>query len=394
MKHNLKLEMKQSMDSLRFSDEEKNAMVYDLLDRTRQEKTKKHSGRKLVILALAACLVLTMLTGAAVFTRWSRTAQIRYNPSQDVKEQAQKSGLSVMLEETKGKENPNEVLSVTDQGVTITAVQSIVDNYGAEIIFRIEGFDLPEDKLPATWPIVSIDGDKHFGGSQSGWFFDGTTRNDKGEWVYASDGSPVKYDDTQPFSPAILDYVADDGSLEYIYTISFEKTDGWHMGKEIVFSFQSIDFQSEKKAGMPEPQVEGNWELKWTLTGTSDSISITPNVKIGDSDVILLDAEIGQKTIRARYQVDDYWEGWDELVELPQAVCGVRMKDGSEHICGASTSGFEDQENMIYFTESDIYDAILDISQVESLMFRKGLELDGNGERTIQTFYYIPVSVD
>ena len=188
--------------------------------------------------------------------------------------------------------------------------------------------------------------------------------------------------------------MADDGSLEYIYTISFEKTDGWHMGKEIVFSFQSIDFQSEKKAGMPEPQVEGNWELKWTLTGTSDSISITPNVKIGDSDVILLDAEIGQKTIRARYQVDDYWEGWDELVELPQAVCGVRMKDGSEHICGASTSGFEDQENMIYFTESDIYDAILDISQVESLMFRKGLELDGNGERTIQTFYYIPVSVD
>lgn len=394
MKHNLKLEMKQSMDSLRFSDEEKNAMVYDLLDKANQVKPKKHSGRKLVILALAACLVLTMLTGAAVFTRWSRTAQIRYNPSQDVKEQAQKSGLSVMLEETKGKENPNEVLSVTDQGVTITAVQSIVDNYGAEIIFRIEGFDLPEDKLPAAWPIVSIDGDKHFGGSQSGWFFDGTTRNDKGEWVYASDGSPVKYDDTQPFSPAILDYVADDGSLEYIYTISFEKTDGWHMGKEIVFSFQSIDFQSEKKAGMPEPQVEGNWELKWTLTGTSDSISITPNVKIGDSDVILLDAEIGQKTIRARYQVDDYWEGWDELVELPQAVCGVRMKDGSEHICGASTSGFEDQENMIYFTESDIYDAILDISQVESLMFRKGLELDGNGERTIQTFYYIPVSVD
>ena len=392
MKHNLKLEMKQSMDSLRFSDEEKNAMVYDLLDRTRQEKTKKHSGRKLVILALAACLVLTMLTGAAVFTRWSRTAQIRYNPSQDVKEQAQKSGLSVMLEETKGKENPNEVLSVTDQGVTITAVQSIVDNYGAEIIFRIEGFDLPEDKLPAAWPIVSIDGDKHFGGSQSGWFFDGTTRNDKGEWVYASDGSPVKYDDTQPFSPAILDYVADDGSLEYIYTISFEKTDGWHMGKEIVFSFQSIDFQSEKKAGMPEPQVEGNWELKWTLTGTSDSISITPNVKIGDSDVILLDAEIGQKTIRARYQVDDYWEGWDELVELPQAVQGVRMKDGSEHICGASTSGFEDQENMIYFTELDIYDAILDISQVESLMFHKGWELDSNGKPTIQTFYYIPVS--
>ena len=110
--------------------------------------------------------------------------------------------------------------------------------------------------------------------------------------------------------------------------------------------------------------------------------------------VILLDAEIGQKTVRARYQVDDYWEGWNELVELPQAVCGVRMKDGGEHICGAFTSGFEDQENMIYFTEWDISDAILDISQVESLMFHKGWELDANGEPAIQTFYYIPVSAN
>ena len=381
------------MDSLRFSDEEKNAMVYDLLDKANQVKPKKHSRRKLVLLALAACLVLTMLTGAAVFTRWSTTAQNRYHPSQDIKEQAQKSGLSVMLEETKGAENPNEVLSVTDQGITITAVQTIVDSFHAEIIFRIEGFDLPEGENPHVWPTVTIDGDERFGGSQTGWFFDGTTRNDKGEWVYASDGSPVKFDDTQPFSPAILDYVADGGSLGYTHYINFDQTDGRYMGKEIICSFQSIGFQSHQKAGMPEPQVEGNWELKWTLTGNSDSITITPNAKIGDSDVILLDAEIGQKTIRARYQVDDYWEGWDELVTLPQAVCGVRMKDGSEHRCGAGTSGFEDQENLIYFTEWDIADAILDISQVESLMFHKGWELDANGKPTIQTFYYIPVTV-
>ena len=315
------------------------------------------SGKKKLLFLLAATLIMGTMTAAAVYTRWSTTAQTRYNPSQDVKEQAGKSGLSVMLEETKGAENPSEVLSVTDQGVTITAVQTIVDNYHAEIIFRIEGFDLPEGKLPAVWPMVTIDGKRDFYASQSGWFFDSTT----------------------------------DGSLEYTHYISFQETDGRYMGKEIAVTYHSIDFQSDQKAGMPEPQVEGNWELKWTLTGTSDSISITPNVKIGDSEVILLDAEIGQKTIRARYQVDDYWEGWDELVELPQAVQGVRMKDGSEHRCGARTSGFEDQENMIYFTESDIYDAILDIRQVESLMFHKGWELDANGKPTIQTFYYIPL---
>lgn len=359
---------------------------------TFQKKQTGFSGRKKLLFVLAATLIMGTMTAAAVYTRWSTTAQTRYNPSQDVKEQAEKSGLSVMLEETKGAANPNEVLSVTDQGVTITAVQSIVDNYRAEITFRIEGFELPEDKEPFAWPMVTIDGNLDFYGSQTGGFYDGTTRNDKGEWVYASDGSPVKYDDTKPFSPAILDYVADDGSLEYTHYISFNETDGRYFGKEIVFSFHSLDFQSDQKAGMSEPQVEGNWELKWTLTGTSDSISITPNVKIGDSDVVLLDAQIGQLSLRARYQVDDYWEGWDELVTLPQAVCGVRMKDGSEHRCVASTYGFEDQEKMVYFMESQMFDAILDVSQVESLMFHKGWERDANGKPTIQTFYYIPVS--
>lgn len=359
---------------------------------TFQKKQTGFSGRKKLLFVLAATLIMGTMTAAAVYTRWSTTVQTRYNPSQDVKEQAEKSGLSVMLEETKGAANPNEVLSVTDQGVTITAVQTIVDNYRAEITFRIEGFELPEDKEPFAWPMVTVDGNLDFYGSQTGGFYDGTTRNDKGEWVYASDGSPVKYDDTKPFSPAILDYVADDGSLEYTHYISFNETDGRYFGKEIVFSFHSIDLQSDQKAGMPEPQVEGNWELRWTLTGTSDSISITPNVKIGDSDVVLLDAQIGQLSLRTRYQVDEYWEGWDELVTLPQGVCGVRMKDGSEHRCVASTYGFEDQEKMVYFMESQMFDAILDVSQVESLMFHKGWELDANGKPTIQTFYYIPVS--
>ena len=47
---------------------------------------------------------------------------------------------------------------------------------------------------------------------------------------------------------------------------------------------------------------------------------------------------------------------------------------------------------MIYFIESTMFDAILDVSQVESLMFHKGWDLDAEGKPTIQTFYYIPVA--
>ena len=393
MKHNLKAEMRDSMDALHFSQEDKNAMIYNLTAQMKEAQPRKHSSRKLMIVAMAAIMLMATLTGAAVFTRWSKTAQNRYNPSEDVKEQAEKSGLSVMLEETTGAENPTEVLAVTDQGITITAVQTIVDNYQAEITFRIEGFDVPEDEYPSVWPTVTIDGDSHFFTSQSGAIFDGTTRNEAGERVYASTGEPVRYRDDE-FQSVILEPVAADGSIEFTHYISFNETDGRYMGKEIVFTFHSMDFESDQKAGMPEPQVEGNWELKWILTGTDNNIKFAPNAKIGNSEVILLDAEIGQLSIRTRYQLKDYWEGWDELVTLPQAVCGVRMKDGSEHICVPTTSGFEDQEKMIYFIESTMFDAILDISQVESLMFHKGWELDEDGKPTIQTFYYIPVTTN
>ena len=381
MKRNMKTEFVSSMDNLCFTPQQKAAMAQGLIAQMEEQTMRKHnfSSRKLVLIAAAAALLIATLTGAAAYTRWSKNAQNRYNPSEDVKQQAENSGLSVMLE---NKQEENAVLSATDQGVTITAVQSIVDNYRAEITFRIEGFEVPEDEYPATWPTVTIDGDTRFYGMQEGGFFDGTTWNEAGEWVYVSTGKPVAFEPDGEYESAILDWVADDGSLEYTHIISFQETDGRYMGKEIVFTFDSIDFGSHKKAGMSEPQVVGNWELKWTLTGTGDSITVTPNAEIGNSGVVLLDAEIGQKTIRARYQLDEYWDGWNELVPMPQEVLGVRMKDGSEYHCGGGTTGFEDQNQMIYYTQYDIYDGILDISKVESLFFR-----DETGETV-----YIPIA--
>lgn len=356
-----------------------------------QLKSERISKKKLVLLSLAATMLLATLTGAAVFTRWSKSAQASFHPSQDVKEQSAQSGLSVMLEENKPTKNANEILTAQDQGITITAVQSIVDNYQARITFRIEGFDLPEGELPAVFPEVTIDGDPHFGGLQSGWFYDGLTTNEEGKTVYASNGQPVQSDDE---GCLILDFVADDGSLEYTHFISFEQTDGRYMGKEIAFTFDSIDFQSHQKAGMPVPQAEGKWELRWTLSGAESNIKISPNTRIGDSDVILLDAEIGQISLRTRYQLKDYWEGWDELAELPQAICGVRMKDGTEHLCYPGSSGFEDEENLIYYIDSRMSNAILDISQVESLMFRKDRAKDAGGNPIDLIYHYIPVSSD
>ncbi len=388
MRRNVRQEFKESMDGLHFSSEAKEEMIFMLNQKRITQNQPNRNGRKLLLLSLAAATLLVTLMGAAVFTRWSRIAQNQYKPSEEIKEQADKSGLSTLLESSK-ETTPGEVLTVTDQGITITAVQTIIDDYQAELIFRVEGFDLPEGKLPAAWPVVTLDGNDHFYSGMSGWFFDGTTRDENGNIVYAETGKPVESDETGCF---ILDYVAPDGSMEYILHLSLGKDLGSVDGREINVKFSSFDFQSDERAGMPTTAVEGNWELAWTLRSTSDAITLTPNVQIGDSDVVLMEAEIGQMTVRTTYQLQEYWDGDETMEDFPQRFMGVRMKDGTEHLSYPSTCGYQDKAKLIYFMESSYFDAILDVSQVESLMFHKGWEKDANGESTIQTFYYIPVS--
>ena len=396
MRRNMRQELKQSMDAISFSPQAKAAMVRRLSAQGKEQTMykKKHSSRKFLVIALAAALIVATLTGAAVFTRWSRMAESQYSPSQQVKEQAEKSGLSVVLEDKAEQtqkpqqDKSGEVLSVTDQGITVTAVQSLVDNVGGEITFRIEGFDFPQDQYPEAWPLptVTVGGDEHFDSSGTGWFFDGTTRNEKGEWVYAETGEPVEFDET---GTVIYKPVAKDGSLEYIFNFDFMDTSGAWLGKEIVVNFTGFGVQSTEKAGMPETLVESNWELRWTLEGAdlnADSNTITPNVEIGDSGVVLTEAKIGQKTTETVFQLETYWDGWKTLEPFLQAPAAIRMKDGTEIQCTTTKEDYRDFDDLICRVTSYMYDGIVDLSQVESIKFRSGWEQDA------PVYTYVPIS--
>lgn len=344
-------------------------------------KLRSGSKRKTLVLILAAAIALVTFTGAGVYTRWSRTAQHRYTPSEEIKAQAEDSGLSEILEEKKE-------LSVTDQGITVTAVQSLIDEEGGEITFRIEGLEVPDGRFPATDFenfTITIDGSPFFKDIAGAGFFDGTTFNEKGERVYAYDGKPVESDESAPYQPVILKPVAPDGSLEFTYY--FHKSDkfGELNGKEICVTFTAFGLESEQKLGDPEFTKKGNWTLKWKISASSNYITVKPNAKIGDSDVRLLEARIGELSIHTTYQLQEELEGFDEMAFLPEAVQGVRLKDGSEYICVPSSEGYVDREKLIYFVDATMYNGILDLKQVESLMFHKGW--DGDTE----TFYYIPV---
>lgn len=399
MRRNMRQELKESMDAISFSPQAKAAMVRRLSAQGKEQTMykKKHSSRKFLVIALAAALAAATLTGAAVFTRWSRMAESQYSPSQQVKEQAEKSGLSVVLEDKAEQtqkpqqDKSGEVLSVTDQGITVTAVQSLVDNVGGEITFRIEGFDFPQDRYPEVWPQpdVTIGGAWDFYTAKGGFFFDGTTWNENGEWVYAETGEPVESDET---GTAILKHVAKDGSLEYTYAFTFRDDSGAWLGKEIVVKFTGFGVQSlgrAEEAGVMETLVEGNWELRWTLEGANlntDGITVTPNAEIGDTGVVLMEAKIGQKSMESVFQLETYWDGWKTLEPFLQAPAAIRMKDGTEIQCTTTKEDYRDFDDLICRVTSYMYDGIVDLSQVESIKFRSGWEQDA------PVYTYVPIA--
>src|SRR5699024_8985557 len=81
--------------------------------------------------------------------------------------------------------------AATDQGVTITAEQSIAHNYDAHLAIKVDGFDLPEGAEPAMEKIeVTVDGEDKI--DWSGGFYNGIVRGTDGKNVYGN-GNPLAY---------------------------------------------------------------------------------------------------------------------------------------------------------------------------------------------------------
>lgn len=377
MKQSLESQYNRNMDSLCFSREAKDAMAASL---TARPAPRRSSGRrKLLALGVAAAILLTTMTGAAAYTRWSRSMNARYNATQERRELAESMGLSSMLE----KEQP-QTISATDQGITITAVQTIADPYRASITFRIEGFDLPQGAYPTLHGgVKSIGGERFFYSSMGGSFHDGTKMDENFKRVYM-DGSPLKLDEN---GHVITHYVLPDGSLEYNIGIIFQEPGVW-LGKEIEVHFSALGH--ETGILQDEIDVQGDWTLKWTLTGSDKTISGSPDAPIGDTGFILREYEITPLTISARLMIDDsYFEGWDRAEGFPTGISGVRMKDGS--VCKMlmlGSEGYRDQVEPTALLEVQMLE-ILDVDQVAALLFHK----DGTWQDGVylETYYEVPV---
>ena len=305
MNDSFEREFAHAMDSLCFSDAAKETMVDRLLAQSQPVDKPRPRARKLAAVLLAAALALVMFTGAAVYTRWTRSMEGKYQPTQQIKEQAEKSGLSTMLETTEAA----DVFSATDQGITITAVQSVMDKYGAQLVFRVEGFDLPEGAQPS----ITLAGRELIDGVHSV-------------------PMPTKFYQTEQ------GYQASDGSLEFTLHLVIPNPDeGEPMGKAVNVNLSAIGTKEDPTL------VQGSWNLHWNLNGTAQSRNSQPKQAIANTDYALLETDITPISVSALFLVDNSDGRIDLYTELndPDAEAarkalsgifiGYRTKDGQVH---------------------------------------------------------------
>ena len=359
------------------------------------ESAKPNSGRiptrKLFLIA-ALIAAMLLLMGAATYTRWSRSMQNTYHPSESQRQQAEQSGLSVRYEETatQAASEDGSILSATDQGITVSLVQTIADSREVHIILRVEGFEPPEGYQIAPYAFAgeqaTLGGRDDFWYSSGVDFDDGIVYQGNGKYTY-TDGTPVDEKDGWQMGR----YRRSDGSMEVDVWYRLNSDTEELLGQEYQLHLTGFGTRTDSgKADITfEQLVEGHWDLKFPLKGADTSIQCQPNVRLSDN-VTLTDVEIGQITVKAKYITDTYWPGWEQLEFLSPALAGVVLKDDTLVPLQSRSEGYPNPDELIYTADYSTVDSMIDLSQVKALAYRIDEETGPEGTHT-PVYQYVPV---
>lgn len=352
------------------------------------KKRRKPRMRKrgIMIFVAAAVLALGSITVLAAYRNWSKSLSEEFRISEEQKEELQEERAVAFV-----------MQSQTQNDITVTAQQSITDNYFAHLSFRVEGYDLPKDAQgnyaePCFENIhITINGGTDY--NMSGSFYDGLVVGPEGRAVYA-DGSPIDYN-----APGSLArYVQEDGSLEYLITLSNAEK-GYFLNKEVFVEFENLGTVS-KAEYLKEHEVTGKWSFQWNLQGTDSRMEYTLNEPLGDTGATVIKAEISPISMHVEYNFpyQTYTEtGFDQdgnpieseqFLEAPP-LAGVKLKDGTlyQYLCNGGSEGYNSDDLNTYIA-TYANDRIIDTDEVAYLVFRKKID----GMYSENDFYLVPLN--
>ena len=342
---------------------------------SQKKKRKKLPAKRMFLVAAAVMLGAGGVTaGAAAYMRWSKTASEGMLASEETQKKMEETKLAVPVNK-----------SDTQNGVTVTVSQTIVDSYYAHIIFKVEGYDAGEGKQPFfETDTVVVDGydpwkdpydeKRHFG--SGGDWYNGVTMGEDGKAVRISDGKPL--DEIEDYQD---NYKLEDGSYEYRLTLTHTADKDYFMGKPIHLELHNLG--TAEKEDLTNV-IDATWSFDWVLEGSPEKKEYDLNASIGDTGVTVKHVEISPISLNVTYdfpkKIYNKMDNSSGMLFFPD---GVRLKDGTELktiYLGPGTNGYISENE--YFIAFPV-DRILDTDEIDALLVRKGVD---GGDR-----YVIPL---
>ena len=346
------------------------------------QKPVKKSRKKYVAAALIATMTVGAVSAYAAYTNWSHGMKEELRISEEQQKNLEANGMAAFSD-----------ASVTDAGVTVTAQQSITDNYYTYLSFKVEGYSVEKGVQPDFETIsVTADGqDVSWGGR----FYDGMISGNDGMFVNADGSEP----ETEADGSMIENYMMDDGSLEYHMILkSHEK--GFFTGKQLHVELENLGTVAKAQYF---PDIEGNWILDMTLGGADTAKYIETNEKLGDTETIVTGVELSPISMRITYdfpktepRMEEFEDENGEIQTIawpaqPPFAFGIRLKDGTvmKYIsAGSESTGYTSEEGQEYVVSSPL-DRVIDPDQVEAVLFREYDEENGK-----QLTYEVPLKAN
>ena len=346
------------------------------------QKPVKKSRKKYVAAALIATMTVGAVSAYAAYTNWSHGMKEELRISEEQQKNLEANGMAAFSD-----------ASVTDAGVTVTAQQSITDNYYTYLSFKVEGYSVEKGVQPDFETIsVTADGqDVSWGGR----FYDGMISGDDGMVVNADGSAP----ETEADGSMIENYVMDDGSLEYHMILkSHEK--GFFTGKQLHIELENLGTVAKAQYF---PDIEGSWKLDMTLGGADTAKYIETNEKLGDTETTVTGVELSPVSMRITYdfpktepRMEEFEDENGEIQTVawpaePPFAFGIRLKDGTvmKYIsAGSESTGYTSEEGQEYVVSSPL-DRVIDPDQVEAVLFREYDEENGK-----QLTYEVPLKAN
>ncbi len=328
------------------------------------QKSVKKSRKKYVIAALIATMTVGAVSAYAAYTNWSHGMKEELRISEEQQKNLEANGMAAFSD-----------ASVTDAGVTVTAQQSITDNYYTYLSFKVEGYSVEKGVQPDFETIsVTADGqDVSWGGR----FYDGMISGNDGMFVNADGSEP----ETEADGSMIENYMMDDGSLEYHMILkSHEK--GFFTGKQLHVELENLGTVAKAQYF---PDIEGNWILDMTLGGADTARYIETCEKLGDTETIVTGVELSPVSMRVTYdfpktepRMEEFEDENGEIQTIawpaqPPFAFGIRLKDGTvmKYIsAGSESTGYTSKEGQEYVVSFPL-DRVIDPDQVDAVLFRE-----------------------